>query len=35
MAGFGAHQALHTTKAEVLSEHLPIRVIEIQDTTSM
>jgi len=26
MAGFGAHQALHTTKAEVLSEHLPIRI---------
>jgi PII-like signaling protein len=26
MAGFGGHQALHTTKAEVLSEHLPIRI---------
>lgn len=26
MAGFGAHQALHTAKAEVLSEHLPIRI---------
>jgi PII-like signaling protein len=26
MAGFGAHQAMHTTKIEVLSEHLPIRI---------
>ena len=26
MAGFGAHQALHNTKAEVLSEHLPTRI---------
>jgi PII-like signaling protein len=26
MAGFGAHQVLHTTKIEVLSEHLPIRI---------
>src|ERR1700676_692068 len=31
MAGFGAHQLLHTTKIEVLSEHLPIR-IEFIDT---
>ncbi len=26
MAGFGAHQVMHTTKIEVLAEHLPIRV---------
>jgi len=26
MAGFGAHQVLHTTKIEVLTEHLPIRI---------
>lgn len=26
MAGFGAHQSMHTTKIEVLSEHLPIRI---------
>lgn len=26
MAGFGAHHAMHTTKIEVLSEHLPIRI---------
>jgi len=26
MAGFGAHQVMHTTKIEVLAEHLPIRI---------
>lgn len=26
MAGFGAHQQLHTTKIEVLTQHLPIRI---------
>src|SRR5438477_11859900 len=26
MAGFGPHQVMHTTKIEVLTEHLPIRV---------
>ena len=26
IAGFGANQSLHSTKAEVLSEHLPIRI---------
>jgi PII-like signaling protein len=26
MAGFGAHQVMHTTKIEVLTEHLPIRI---------
>jgi PII-like signaling protein len=26
MAGFGAHQTMHTTKVEVLTEHLPVRI---------
>ena len=26
VAGFGAHQTMHTVKAEVLAEHLPIRI---------
>lgn len=26
MAGFGAHHVMHTTKIEVLSEHLPVRI---------
>lgn len=26
MAGFGAHQVLHTAQVELLSEHLPIRI---------
>ena len=26
MAGFGAHQVMHTAKIEVLAEHLPIRI---------
>jgi PII-like signaling protein len=26
VAGFGAHQVMHTTKIEVLTEHLPIRI---------
>ena len=26
MAGFGAHRVMHTTKVEVLTEHLPIRI---------
>jgi PII-like signaling protein len=26
MAGFGAHEVMHTTKIEVLTEHLPIRI---------
>ena len=26
IAGFGAHHVMHTTKVEVLSEHLPIRI---------
>ena len=31
MAGFGPHQVMHTTKIEVLTQHLPIR-IEFTDT---
>ena len=26
MAGFGAHQVIHTAKIEVLAEHLPVRI---------
>src|SRR5215467_14137526 len=26
LAGFGGHGVLHTSKAEVLAEHLPIRI---------
>jgi PII-like signaling protein len=26
MAGFGAHQVIHTPKVEVLAEHLPVRI---------
>jgi PII-like signaling protein len=26
MAGFGAHHVMHTTKIEVLTEHLPVRI---------
>ena len=26
IAGFGAHQMMHTTKIEILTEHLPIRI---------
>ena len=26
MAGFGPHQVMHTTKIEVLTEHLPVRI---------
>lgn len=26
MAGFGVHQLMHTTKTEVLAEHLPVRI---------
>jgi PII-like signaling protein len=26
MAGFGAHRMMHTTKIEVLTEHLPVRI---------
>jgi PII-like signaling protein len=26
VAGFGVHQAMHTTKVEVLTEHLPMRI---------
>src|SRR5713101_6094772 len=26
LAGFGAHRVMHTTKVEVLAEHLPVRI---------
>src|SRR5579872_7053522 len=26
LAGFGAHQVMHTAKIEVLAEHLPVRI---------
>jgi PII-like signaling protein len=32
MAGFGAHHVMHTTKIEVLSQHLPIRIEFIEST---
>jgi len=32
MAGFGAHQLMHTTKIEVLTEHLPIRIEFIESS---
>jgi PII-like signaling protein len=35
IAGFGAHQAMHTTKIEVLTEHLPIRIEFIESPTKV
>lgn len=35
MAGFGAHQTMHTTKIEVLTEHLPIRIEFIESAASV
>jgi len=35
MAGFGAHHAMHTTKIEVLTEHLPIRIEFIESTAKV
>ena len=32
IAGFGAHQVMHTTKIEVLTEHLPIRIEFIESS---
>src|SRR5437016_13976236 len=32
MAGFGPHQVMHTTKIEVLTEHLPIRIELVEAT---
>src|SRR4030081_3364845 len=32
LAGFGAHQVLHTPKVEALAEHLPLR-LEFIDTS--
>ena len=35
MAGFGAHQTMHTTKIEVLTEHLPIRIEFIESAAKV
>jgi PII-like signaling protein len=35
IAGFGAHQAMHTTKVEVLTEHLPIRIEFIESAAKV
>jgi len=35
MAGFGAHQVMHTTKIEVLTEHLPIRIEFIESAAKI
>jgi PII-like signaling protein len=35
MAGFGAHQVMHTTKVEVLTEHLPIRIEFIESAAKV
>ncbi len=35
MAGFGGHQLLHTTKIEVLTEHLPIRIEFIESAAKV
>jgi len=35
MAGFGAHQVMHTTKIEVLTQHLPIRIEFIESAAKV
>jgi PII-like signaling protein len=35
IAGFGAHQTIHTTKIEVLTEHLPIRIEFIESAAKV
>ena len=35
MAGFGAHHVMHTTKIEVLTEHLPIRIEFIESAAKV
>src|ERR1051326_4031827 len=35
VAGFGNHQTLHTTKIEVLTEHLPIRIEFIESAAKV
>jgi PII-like signaling protein len=35
MAGFGGHQTMHTTKVEVLTEHLPIRIEFIESAAKV
>jgi PII-like signaling protein len=35
MAGFGAHRVMHTTKIEVLTEHLPMRIEFIESAAKV
>jgi PII-like signaling protein len=35
IAGFGTHQSMHTTKVEVLTEHLPIRIEFIESAAKV
>jgi PII-like signaling protein len=35
MAGFGAHRIMHTTKIEVLTEHLPVRIEFIESAAKV
>jgi len=35
MAGFGAHRKMHTTRVEVLTEHLPIRIEFIESAAKV
>ena len=35
MAGFGAHRVIHTTKIEVLTEHLPVRIEFIESAAKV
>src|SRR5690348_737969 len=35
IAGFGAHHVMHTTKIEVLTEHLPIRIEFIESAETV
>jgi PII-like signaling protein len=35
IAGFGAHQVIHTTKIELLTEHLPIRIEFIESAAKV
>jgi PII-like signaling protein len=35
LAGFGAHQLLHTAKIELLAEHLPVRIEFVESAAKM
>src|SRR5690348_2839247 len=35
VAGFGAHHVMHTSKIEVLAEHLPIRIESIESSAKV